>query len=167
HFTTPKSDGSSGDEKFALSSDSTSTAVKTYENLRHDKIGNPSAVAESAPYYFPENVDVPLHTTGRRARIFVPARAATQAGVNNTKSWAVELDNRERWESPLMGWCASGDPVSNIGMSLKFANKEDAIAFCERKTFDYEVEEPRIAQIKPKSYGTNFSWTKKTRVTTK
>uniref|UniRef100_A0A915HHZ7 NADH dehydrogenase [ubiquinone] iron-sulfur protein 4, mitochondrial n=1 Tax=Romanomermis culicivorax TaxID=13658 RepID=A0A915HHZ7_ROMCU len=153
HTYAPKSDGTSSDEKVALSSDSLSTAVKTYENLCHDKVEKPSAVAESG--------------RGRRARIFVPARAATQAGISNTKSWAVELDNRERWEEPLIGWCASADPSSSIGTFMKFARKEDAIFFCERQGWEYEVDDPHLLNVKPKAYGSNFSWNKKTRVSTK
>jgi NADH dehydrogenase (ubiquinone) Fe-S protein 4 len=40
----------------------------------------------------------------RRARIFRPARDAPQSGWNNTKQWKIELDNRERWVNPLIGW---------------------------------------------------------------
>lgn len=47
------------------------------------------------------------HVYNRRARIFIPARAATQSGWNNTTHWKIELDNRERWENPLMGWCST------------------------------------------------------------
>ena len=33
--------------------------------------------------------------------------------------------------------------------------------------WDYEVDEKHFAKKKPKSYGANFSWDKKTRVSTK
>lgn len=46
------------------------------------------------------------HQTPRRVRIFKPAREATQSGWNNTKKWKIEVDNRERWENPLIGWAA-------------------------------------------------------------
>ena len=60
--------------------------------------------------------------------------------------------------------CFSGDPLSNISMNLDFASKEDAIAFCEKNRWQFEVEEPHDRQIKPKAYGNNFSWNKRTRV---
>ncbi|KAK0425027.1 hypothetical protein QR680_008992 [Steinernema hermaphroditum] len=107
------------------------------------------------------------HMAQRSARIFKPAREATQTAWNNTNVWKIELDNRERWENPLMGWSSTADPLSNISMNLDFASAEDAIAFCEKNHWNYEVEKPKERQIKLKSYGANFSWNKRTRVGTK
>jgi hypothetical protein len=61
----------------------------------------------------------------------------------------------------------SGDPLSNISMQLDFASKEDAVRFCIKNRWDYEVEEPKVRQIKAKAYGSNYSWNKRTRVGTK
>uniref|UniRef100_A0A803YAN7 NADH dehydrogenase [ubiquinone] iron-sulfur protein 4, mitochondrial n=1 Tax=Meleagris gallopavo TaxID=9103 RepID=A0A803YAN7_MELGA len=105
------------------------------------------------------------HIKTRRVHIFVPARNAMQAGVNNTKKWKMEFDNRERWENPLMGWASTADPLSN--MVLTFSTKEDAIAFAEKNGWSYDVEEKKIPKPKSKSYGANFSWNKRTRVSTK
>ncbi|XP_074788905.1 NADH dehydrogenase [ubiquinone] iron-sulfur protein 4, mitochondrial [Athene noctua] len=105
------------------------------------------------------------HIKTRKVRIFVPARNAMQAGVNNTKKWKMEFDNRERWENPLMGWASTADPLSN--MVLTFSAKEDAIAFAEKNGWSYDVEEKKIPKPKSKSYGANFSWNKRTRVSTK
>ncbi|VDK47751.1 unnamed protein product [Anisakis simplex] len=107
------------------------------------------------------------HMEQRTARIFKPAREATQTAWNNTKMWKIELDNRERWENPLMGWSSTGDPLSNISMNLDFASKEDAINFCVKNRWNYEVDEPHERRIKPKSYGWNFAWNKRTRISTK
>ncbi|XP_042731189.1 NADH dehydrogenase [ubiquinone] iron-sulfur protein 4, mitochondrial [Lagopus leucura] len=105
------------------------------------------------------------HIKTRRVHIFVPARNAMQAGVNNTKKWKMEFDNRERWENPLMGWASTADPLSNL--LLTFSTKEDAIAFAEKNGWSYDVEEKKIPKPKSKSYGANFSWNKRTRVSTK
>uniref|UniRef100_A0A6P8PY71 NADH dehydrogenase [ubiquinone] iron-sulfur protein 4, mitochondrial n=1 Tax=Geotrypetes seraphini TaxID=260995 RepID=A0A6P8PY71_GEOSA len=105
------------------------------------------------------------HIKTRKVHIFVPTRNAMQAGVNNTKKWKMEFDTRERWENPLMGWASTADPLSN--MVLNFSCKEDAIAFAEKNGWAYEVEEKRIPKPKVKSYGANFSWSKRTRVSTK
>ncbi|CAH6787665.1 Ndufs4 [Phodopus roborovskii] len=78
------------------------------------------------------------HTKTRKVRIFVPARNNMQSGVNNTKKWKLEFDTRERWENPLMGWAST-----------------------------YDVEEKKVPKPKSKSYGANFSWNKRTRVSTK
>lgn len=52
-------------------------------------------------------------------------------------------------------------------MNLDFASMEDAIAFCEKNSWQYEVEQTHERQIKPKQYGSNYSWNKRTRVSTK
>ncbi|XP_056397781.1 NADH dehydrogenase [ubiquinone] iron-sulfur protein 4, mitochondrial [Hyla sarda] len=101
----------------------------------------------------------------RKARIFVPARNTMQSGVQNTKKWRIDFDTRERWDNPLMGWASTADPLSN--MVLSFTSKEDAIAFAEKNGWSYEVDEKRIPKPKSKSYGANFSWNKRTRVSTK
>jgi len=52
-------------------------------------------------------------------------------------------------------------------MNLDFASKEDAINLCLKNGWEYEVEDEQEREIKPKSYGANFSWNKRTRVSTK
>uniref|UniRef100_S4RHG3 NADH dehydrogenase [ubiquinone] iron-sulfur protein 4, mitochondrial n=1 Tax=Petromyzon marinus TaxID=7757 RepID=S4RHG3_PETMA len=105
------------------------------------------------------------HVTTRKVRIFVPARNAMQSGTNNTRKWKLEFDTRERWENPLMGWSSSGDPLSNV--LLSFSSKEEAIDFADKNGWSYEVEEKRTPKPRSKSYGANFSWSKRTRVSTK
>ncbi|XP_078594712.1 NADH dehydrogenase [ubiquinone] iron-sulfur protein 4, mitochondrial-like [Branchiostoma floridae x Branchiostoma japonicum] len=103
----------------------------------------------------------------RKARIYVPARNAMQSGSAGTRQWKIEFDTRERWENPLMGWGSSADPLSNLAVTLSFDSKEDAMAYCDRNGWAWEVEEKREPRMRAKSYGANFSWDKKTRVSTK
>ncbi|XP_066568163.1 NADH dehydrogenase [ubiquinone] iron-sulfur protein 4, mitochondrial [Amia ocellicauda] len=105
------------------------------------------------------------HIKSRKVRICVPARNAMQSGANNTRKWRLEFDTRERWENPLMGWASTADPLSN--MVLAFGSKEDAIAFAEKNGWSYDVQEKRVPKPRVKSYGANFSWNKRTRVSTK
>ncbi|XP_015781384.1 NADH dehydrogenase [ubiquinone] iron-sulfur protein 4, mitochondrial [Tetranychus urticae] len=106
------------------------------------------------------------HSTSRRARIYKEAKNAMQSGTKNMHTWKLDFENRERWENPLMGWASTGDPISNL--SLKFNSREEAIAFCEKNTWFYTVEEPPEARKpKKKSYADNFSWNKRTRVGSK
>ncbi|XP_072462747.1 NADH dehydrogenase [ubiquinone] iron-sulfur protein 4, mitochondrial [Notamacropus eugenii] len=105
------------------------------------------------------------HIKTRKVQIFVPTRNNMQAGVNNTKKWKMEFDTRERWENPLMGWASTADPLSNL--VLTFSTKEDAIAFAEKNGWSYDVQERKVPKPKSKSYGANFSWNKRTRVSTK
>ncbi|XP_070542296.1 NADH dehydrogenase [ubiquinone] iron-sulfur protein 4, mitochondrial-like [Ptychodera flava] len=105
------------------------------------------------------------HLTTRTARIFVPAMNAMQSGSNNTHQWAIEFETRERWENPLMGWSSSADPLSNV--MVRFNSKEDAVRFAEKHGWRYEIEEKRTPRMRPKSYGANFSWDKRTRTSSK
>ncbi|XP_059177190.1 NADH dehydrogenase [ubiquinone] iron-sulfur protein 4, mitochondrial-like isoform X2 [Physella acuta] len=106
------------------------------------------------------------HIKTRTVRIFVPARNAMQSGSYNTRRWRMEFDERERWENPLMGWISTGDPLSNT--EVNFCSKEDAIAFCEKNGWSWFVEEEKKkTKLPKKSYGANFSWNSRTRVSTK
>jgi len=105
------------------------------------------------------------HIKSRRVRIFKPAKNAMQSGTNNIHRWRMEFETRERWENPLMGWASSGDPLSNL--NVDFSSKDDAIAFCDKNGWPWFVEEPVDKKPKAKTYGANFSWNKKTRVSTK
>ena len=79
--------------------------------------------------------------------------------------WKIEFDNQQRWENNLMGWASTADPLSN--MVLDFATKEDAMAFAEKHGWAYELEDPKERVPKTKSYALNFSWSKRTRKSTK
>ncbi|KAB0803182.1 hypothetical protein PPYR_00152 [Photinus pyralis] len=106
------------------------------------------------------------HIKGRRVRIFVPPKNAMQSGTDNIHQWSMQFDTRERWENPLMGWSSTGDPLSNV--EVNFPNKDDAIAFCEKNGWAWFIDEKAPPKpMKPKSYGVNFSWNKRTRVSTK
>ncbi|XP_041371049.1 NADH dehydrogenase [ubiquinone] iron-sulfur protein 4, mitochondrial-like [Gigantopelta aegis] len=105
------------------------------------------------------------HVKPRKVRIFVPAQSAMQSGTHDTRSWRIEFDQRERWENPLMGWTSSADPLSTL--NVDFNTREDAMVFCEQNGWDYFIENEHKSIPKQKSYGANFSWNKRTRVSTK
>ncbi|XP_041083956.1 NADH dehydrogenase [ubiquinone] iron-sulfur protein 4, mitochondrial-like isoform X1 [Polyodon spathula] len=105
------------------------------------------------------------HIKTRKVRIFVPARNAMQSGANNVRKWRMDFDTRERWENNLMGWASTADPLSN--MVLTFTTKEDAVAFAQKNGWSYDLQEKKAPKPNPKSYGANFSWNKRTRVSTK
>jgi hypothetical protein len=89
------------------------------------------------------------------ARIYMPARTATQSGTARTKVWVLEFDpEMPREVEPLMGWTSSGDMKSQI--RLRFGSKEEAIAYAERNGLAYRVEEPLPATRKIQSYSDNF-----------
>lgn len=105
------------------------------------------------------------HVKPRMVRIFTPAANAMQSGTFNTRRWRMEFDEKERWENPLMGWCSTGDPLSNT--EVNFHSKADAIAFCEKNGWQWFIEKEQRPTRKFKSYGNNFSWNKRTRTSTK
>ncbi|XP_046403055.1 NADH dehydrogenase [ubiquinone] iron-sulfur protein 4, mitochondrial [Ischnura elegans] len=105
------------------------------------------------------------HIKNRFVRIYKPAKNAMQSGTDNTLNWEMEFETRERWENPLMGWSSSGDPLSN--MKVSFGSKEEAIDFCDKNGWRWFVEEPVEKAPRVKSYAVNFSWNRRTRVSTK
>ncbi|NP_001165782.1 NADH dehydrogenase [ubiquinone] iron-sulfur protein 4, mitochondrial [Nasonia vitripennis] len=105
------------------------------------------------------------HIKTRTVLIYKPAKNAMQSGTNNINFWQISFDTRERWENPLMGWCSSGDPLQ--ATRVNFQTAEQAIEHCKHMGWKYVVQKENKSDPKPRSYGTNFSWDKRTRVTTK
>ena len=88
------------------------------------------------------------------ARIYLPARTATQSGQAKDR-WVLEYEPEAAREiEPLMGWTSSTDMKSQI--KLRFDSREEAIAYAERNGVPYRVEEPRAATRKVVSYSDNF-----------
>ena len=88
------------------------------------------------------------------ARIYLPARSATQSGQAKY-TWTLEYEPEEpRAIEPLMGWTSSGDMKSQV--KLTFDTKEEAIAYAERHGIPYRLEEPKPQARKILSYSENF-----------
>uniref|UniRef100_A0A1I7XH39 NADH dehydrogenase [ubiquinone] iron-sulfur protein 4, mitochondrial n=1 Tax=Heterorhabditis bacteriophora TaxID=37862 RepID=A0A1I7XH39_HETBA len=98
----------------------------------------PAAPKAPVAVAYDETMDiggVPLeHQEERTARIFRSAREAPQTSWNNTKVICIFHF------AVLYLIILIGDPLSNVSMNLKFATKEDAIAFCEKNRWAFEVE---------------------------
>jgi hypothetical protein len=95
-----------------------------------------------------------------QVRIYLPAKNAMQSGRGNSQKWVVEFEPADRkTPDPLMGWNGSRDTLAQV--KLRFATKEEAIAFAEREGHAYTVVEARPVKLhKPKNYADNFSFTK-------
>jgi hypothetical protein len=88
------------------------------------------------------------------ARIYLPARSATQSGRANDR-WVLEYEPEQpRAIEPLMGWVSSSDMKSQI--RLRFETREEAVAYAGRNGIAYRLEEPKPAQRKIISYSDNF-----------
>ncbi len=90
-------------------------------------------------------------------RIYEPAKTAMQSGRGNTRAWVLEYEPGSPKETdPLMGWVGSADTRSQV--RLRFASKEEAVAFAKKNGMNFRVQEPRSRRIKPKNYAENFAY---------
>lgn len=88
-------------------------------------------------------------------RIYKPAKTAMQSGRGRTHEWVLEPDLLSRRSpEPLMGWVSSADTLNQV--KLRFASKDDAIAYARKKGFQFIVQEEQAAVQKPKAYADNF-----------
>ncbi len=93
------------------------------------------------------------------ARIYRPSRTTTQSGIATSKLWVLEFEPAEpRQIDPLMGWTSSGDMTSQV--RLKFATKEEAIAYAGKYGLSYRVEDTKSGPRKIQSYSDNFKTTR-------
>ena len=84
-----------------------------------------------------------------------PPRSSTQSGRARNGEWVLEFEASERQQpDPLMGWVGSGDTLNQV--RLRFDTREQAVAYAEANGLAYQIEEPKPAHIKPKSYADNF-----------
>ena len=91
------------------------------------------------------------------ARIYKPAKTAMQSGTAKTKLWQLDYEpEAPRVVEPLMGWTSSTDMKSQI--QLRFATREEAIAYCEREGIAYQVFEPKEPARRSMAYADNFAF---------
>jgi len=89
------------------------------------------------------------------ARIYRPARTATQSGRAKTLQWVLEMEPQSRKEAdPLCGWLGSDDTEQQV--QLRFPSKEAALAYARRQGIEYRLHEPHERVVRPKSYADNF-----------
>lgn len=89
------------------------------------------------------------------ARIYRPAKNATQSGLGKTKLWRLDYaPESARSVEPLMGWTSSSDMKSQI--KLTFETREEAVSYAERNGLAYRVEEPKEVARRQTSYSDNF-----------
>ena len=90
-----------------------------------------------------------------KATIYQPAKGVTQSGRGKLAAWRLEFDQAApRDIEPLMGWTSATDMRQEV--SLKFASREEAIAYCERNKIDYRVREPKQRRVRIRAYADNF-----------
>lgn len=91
------------------------------------------------------------------ARIYKPSKTAMQSGQGNTKAWVLDFEpETPRHVEPLMGWTSSADMRQQL--RLRFASKEEAVAYCERHGVAFQVFEDKPTQRRAISYADNFAF---------
>ena len=98
-----------------------------------------------------------------RARIYQPAKTATQSGTAKTSHWVLEFgQDAAREVDPLMGWTGSADTQAQV--RLRFDTRDEAVAYAAAKGWDYDLTEPqpRKPNIRARGYGENFATDRKT-----
>ena len=93
-----------------------------------------------------------------RARIYQPAKTATQSGTAKTSHWVLEFQPASAREvDPLMGWTSSDDTQSQV--RLTFETRKAAVDYARAHKIDAIVQEPkqRRPNIRPRGYGENFA----------
>ena len=89
------------------------------------------------------------------ARIYQPAKTAMQSGTAKTHDWIFEYEPALAREiDPLMGWTGSSDMRGQI--QLRFASRDEAVAYAERHKIPYQLSEPQPRAARPKAYSDNF-----------
>ena len=87
------------------------------------------------------------------ARIYRPAKSATQSGSAKSRYWLLEFDRESAPEiEPLMGWTSSLDTKTQVKM--RFATEEEAVACLETLV----ETSPEAAKVSPdKLLDTSFA----------
>lgn len=89
------------------------------------------------------------------ARILEQERKTTQSGKANAGKWIVEFERQQPLRpDPLTGWNGSSD--TNPQVRMAFASKEAAIAYCEKRGFDYHIVAAPPVRLKIQAYADNF-----------
>jgi len=90
-----------------------------------------------------------------QAYIYQPTKTAMQSGLGNHKHWLLEFahDGSRKLE-PIMGWTSSQDMLKEV--SIKFPNKDAAIAFANANNLTYEIIEAQQKKFIKRTYADNF-----------
>ncbi len=90
----------------------------------------------------------------KKAKIYIPTKAATQSGRGKSKSWLLEFYTKDPTTNPFMGWESSKDTMGEV--KIEFSTKEKAINFAKKNNIDFKVIEPKKRKFVIKSYADNF-----------
>ena len=80
-----------------------------------------------------------------------------QSGRGKIGQWLIEYETvSKRQPESLMGWTSSEDTLNQV--QLKFDTREEAIAFAQRKGWQYAVACDHERKVRPRNYSDNFRY---------
>ncbi len=94
------------------------------------------------------------------ARIFRPAKTATQSGRANAQGWLLQFaPDSARLPDALTGWTQTTDMNGQIRLS--FDTREAAVAYAQHRGIAFEVMEETTERKIIKAYADNFAFHRK------
>ena len=91
----------------------------------------------------------------KKAKIYIPAKVATQSGRAKQKTWILEFETKDPHTNSLMGWESSNDTLKEV--KLKFTSKDKAIDYASANNIEFSLIEPKKKTFVIKSYEENFT----------
>ncbi len=90
-------------------------------------------------------------------KIYKPSINVMQSGRGRSSGWVLEYETKTSREiEPLMGWTSSKDTLNQV--EIDFATRADAIAFAQKKGWNYTLLAENTRRLKPRSYSDNFKY---------
>ena len=97
----------------------------------------------------------------KKVTIKRPSKTNMQSGLKKTKMSIIEFEfDHSLQKDVLMGWNSSKNTTKQL--KLNFDSLDDAILWCQKNSYQFKVVDQTYKPVKPKSYASNFSNTRKT-----
>jgi len=90
----------------------------------------------------------------QRAKIYQPVKTAMQSGKARTKFWILEFNKSNFNKDFVMGWTSSSNTDEQI--KLKFETQEQAIAYAEQNSIQFDLTIHKKNKLIIKAYADNF-----------
>jgi len=94
------------------------------------------------------------------ARIYKPAKTAMQSGQAGTKAWVLDFEPEE-WREGKARLGSRSSRGMRQQQRLRFASKDEAVAYCERHGIPYQVFETKPSARRTMSYSDNFAFNRR------
>ena len=100
------------------------------------------------PLDHPRKITTLIFMTNSTAKIYQPAKTAMQSGRGKTHHWLLEYEKPAAGTpDALMGWNSMPDTITQV--KLRFATRDEAIAYATAKKLEYSVSDPKKAVVRP------------------